>query len=340
VRLQLAALLVLVTVASTATAQDVEPGEGEATTRLLVYSDDDATQVITSTVDAQVALPGKVQIGTHALVDAVSSASVDVVSAATERWDENRVELGARAGWEVAEVGLSLGYTRSQENDWLSHSVLLGAQRELFERNTVVSGFYSLTLNTVGRASDPNFERSLDSHNAEVSISQLLDKKTRVGGAYTLQVLSGYLSSPYRFVVATDGSRGPERHVRSLASFLSGRAAYRFYADDWGIRSHTVSLRVAAEPHERVLVGIEGRGYMQNQADFYQGVYETSFRYMSFDRELSTFWDAGGIADARVVLGPVTADAKVGVIYYKFDNFPALKNRTALVAGGGAKVVW
>jgi hypothetical protein len=353
VRLQLVIGAAIALHASIGGAQDVAPGEGQATSRLLVYSDDDSTQVVTSTVDAQVAIPGNVQIGTHALIDVVSSASVDVVTAATGRWDENRVELGARAGWEVADVGLSVGYTRSQENDWLSHSIVVGGQKELFARNTVLAGFYSLTLNTVGRASDPNFERSLDAHNGEVSVSQLVDPKTRVGAAYTLQVLSGFLSSPYRFVVASDGSRGPERHpdsrvrhalsasvVRSLTRSLSGRAAYRFYLDDWGIRSHTVSLRLAAEPHRRVLVGIEGRGYIQNRADFYRGVYPTSFRYMSFDRELSTFWDAGGIADAQVTVGPVIADAKVGVIYYKFDDFPALPDRTALIAGGGAKVVW
>ena len=140
-RLQLATFLMVTTFTISAAAQDAEPGEGQATTRLLIYSDDDATQVVTSAVDAQVALPGKVEIGTHALVDAVSSASVDVISAATERWDENRVELGARAAWEVSEVGLSLGYTRSQENDWLSHSVVLGGQKEIvnsleFERPT------------------------------------------------------------------------------------------------------------------------------------------------------------------------------------------------------------
>lgn len=351
--LQLALALCVIALAAPAVAQEVEPGDGQATTRLLVYSDDDATSVVTSAVDASAVLPGRVTLGAHALVDVVSSASVDVVSAATGRWDETRVEAGARAQTILQDTQLGLGYTRSQENDWLSNAVFVSASRELFQKNTVVSASYGLTLNTVGRASDPNFERSLDSHSAEAGVSQLIDGKTRVGGAYTLQVLSGYISSPYRFVSATDGTRVPERHpdsrirhalsafvVRSLIDQLSGRIGYRLYSDDWGIRSHTISARLAFEATDWLMAGVEGRAYLQNRADFYRGTYDTSYEYMTFDRELSTFWDAGGTADISASLGPVTADLKVGAIYYKFDDFPALSNRTALVAGGGARVVW
>lgn len=353
--LQLATLASVVLVCSPVFAQDeaTKLGAGQATSRVAAYSDDDATSVITSTIDAQALVPGNVTIGAHALVDVVSSASVDVVSAATERWNETRVEVGARGQATLSNIGLSLGYTRSQENDWLSHAVFVAGSKELFQKNTLVSASYALTVNTVGRASDPNFERSIDSHSGELGLSQLIDAKTRVGGAYTLQFLSGYLSSPYRFVSAADGSRVPERHPdsrirhavsafvqRSLSQLLAGRLGYRFYTDDWGIRSHTATLRFAVEISDDWMAGLEGRAYLQDKADFYQGVYDTSFRYMSFDRELSSFWDAGGTADVAVTLGPVTADAKVGFIYYKFDNFPALGNRTALVASAGAKVEW
>ncbi len=352
-RLQLALLVGALLQSSPARGQEAETGEGQATTRVLVYSDDDATSVVTSTVDAEVALPGQLQVGAHALVDVVSSASVDVVSAATERWDETRVEVGARVAGVVADVRLSLGYTRSQENDWLSHSVTVGANKQLFQDNTVLSGFYSVTSNTVGRASDPNFERSLDAHHAELGVSQLVDRKTRVGAAYTLQLLSGYLSSPYRFVVATDGTRVPERHpdsrirhawsawaIRAVGDFMSARVAYRIYADDWGIVSHTASLRWAAELGDRLVVGIEGRGYRQSRAHFFRSTYQTSLRYMSVDRELSPFWDGGGIVDIAATFGPLTADAKVGVIHYELADFPGLRSRNALIAGGGATVTW
>jgi hypothetical protein len=353
-RLQLVILLAVgVSLPSSSRAQESERELVEAAAQVLVYSDDDATTVTTAIVDVDATLPANVTLGAHALVDAVSSASVDVVSAATERWQENRVEVGGRGAVSLSQVDLSVGYTHSQENDWLSHAVALGASRELFQRNTRLSIGYGLTLNTVGRAMDPNFERSIDSHSAEVGVSQLLDPKTRLGGAYTLQYLKGFLSSPYRYVVAADGTRVPERHpdrrirhalsgyvVRSLHRYLSGRIGYRFYADDWGVFSHTGSLRLAAEPLPWMVVGVEGRGYVQNRADFFLGQYQTSHRYMSFDRELANFWDAGASTDIAATWGPVTATAKVGFIYYRFKNFPALEKRTALVAGGGLKAVY
>src|SRR5262249_29715029 len=63
-----------------------EPGDGAATGTVSVYADDDDTTVVTSMVDGSLRLPVPVLISAHALVDAVSSASVDIVSAATGRY--------------------------------------------------------------------------------------------------------------------------------------------------------------------------------------------------------------------------------------------------------------
>lgn len=350
-RLQLVVGLALMS--STAVAQEMEPGDGEATSRVLVYSDDDRTSVVTSLAQADVALPTGAAVGAHVLIDMVSSASVDVMSAATERWDETRVEVGAWARTQFRSTDLSIGYTQSQENDWRSHAISVGASRELFQRNTVVSASYGLVMNTVGRAFDPNFEQSLDGHTAEVAASQLVDAKTRVGGAYTIQYWSGYMASPYRFVTAMDGSRGPERHpdsrfrqalsgyaLRSLADAVSARIGYRLYIDDWGLNSHTATARLRFAIGDRYNGGLEGRVYLQNQANFYRETYETSLEHMTNDRELSSFWDAGASADLGVRVGPVDASAKLGAIHYRFRQFPRLPRRTALLASGGLKVRW
>ncbi len=351
-RLQLAFVLVLI--ASPAAAQEtVESGEGNVTSRFLLYSDDDATTVQSTAVDAQAGLPKDVVVGAHVLIDAVSTASIDVVSAATGRWEETRVELGARAQASVRDVAVSVGFVRSQENDWLSNAFSIAATKELFQRNTVVSASYGLVFNKVGRRADPTFEETLDGHTVQLSVSQLVDRKTRVGGIYTGQYLSGYMASPYRFVFASDGSRGPERHpdsrlrhaltgfaVRSLASFVAARASYRLYVDNWGVRSQTAALGLSFELGERWTAGLEGRAYLQNQANFYRETYPTNLRYMTRDRELSNFWDAGGSGRIAVRIGPIDADAKIGAIHYRFENFLALRRRTALIASGGLKVNW
>lgn len=352
-RLQLSVALIACAAATTARAQPDVAESGAATARMLVYTDDDATSVVTTTADVEAAVSQRFSVGAHALVDAVSSASADVVSAATERWTENRVEAGTRIKAQIAGAIASFAYTRSQENDWRSNALVVAASRELFGRNTLVSASYGVTLNQVGRAADPTFRRDLDLHMFDMGVSQLVDPRTRVGGAYTLQYLTGYQASPYRYAPTTAGSRAPERHpntrlraalsgyvLRALTELVVARAAYRLYVDDWGIYAHTASLRLAADPAERFSIALEGRVYFQDQADFYQQIYSSMSRYMSNDRELSSFWDAGGTASVELHVGPAVVDAKVGVIYYEFANFTPLPRRTALIAGAGTRLTW
>ena len=350
-RLQLALVLLFSLLAMRVNAQ--ESGQGRVNSRVLVYDDNDATTVVASIIDAEATLPQDVSVGAYALLDAVSSASIDVVSAATGRWTENRVEVGATLAAPIAETRYSLGVNRSQENDWLSHSVSAGASREFFERNTIVTAGYALTRNKIGRAMDPNFEESLLAQSAEISIGQLLDRKSRAGVVYTFQALRGFQSSPYRYVAARDGATVAEIHpdkrkrhalsvfvLRSLTSRLSTRLAYRIYRDDWGIWSHTGSVRFSVQVSEHVRAAVDARMYNQNKADFYRGSYPTSFAYMSRDRELASLWDAGANGEVALDFGPVTLDARLGAIRYRFRNFPALSKRVAVLAGAGAKVEW
>ncbi len=83
--LQLAVVLACSWLAVPALGQELEAGDGSATSRVLVYDDNDATTVVTSIVDVETQISGDVSVGAYALLDAVSSASVDVVSAATGR---------------------------------------------------------------------------------------------------------------------------------------------------------------------------------------------------------------------------------------------------------------
>src|SRR5689334_6463816 len=131
-RLQLIIALVVASKAAHAQVADEEPGKGDAKGSVAYYGDSDKTTVVTSVAEASVRLPPPVTVNGHVLVDAVSSASVDVISAATKRFDENRIEFGGNAqiGFAQSTEG-SLGYTHSSENDWQSHALELGFSRDL-----------------------------------------------------------------------------------------------------------------------------------------------------------------------------------------------------------------
>ena len=287
-----------------------DAGQGAVNVKGSLYADDDDTTVWTALADAEVALPSDARVGAHALIDVISAASVDVVSAATERFEETRIELGGRAGMYITdEVDLGVGFVHSQENDWESFSPSATITAELFKRNTTLNAGYGFSHNLVGRAEDPSFRRELDSHTAQASISQVIDDKSVLNLAYTFQASLGFQSSPYRFVTAFGGVFStPERHpdaryrhavtvsgLRYLVKDVGLEASYRFYGDDWGVLSHTAHAGVAAVRFaDFVDLRFRGRFYYQVAADFWREQYDEQLTYMSLDRELSTFWDAGG----------------------------------------------
>src|SRR5258705_81038 len=135
-RLQLIIALALAPAVARGEGGDAEPGKGDAKGSVAIYADSDKTTVLTSVAEGAVRLPQAVIVNAHALVDAVSSASVDVVSAATSRFTENRIELGtsAQIGFSSSTEG-TIGYTHSGENDWQSHAIELGFTRDLARKN-------------------------------------------------------------------------------------------------------------------------------------------------------------------------------------------------------------
>jgi hypothetical protein len=355
-RLQLIAAAVATAAFPSATRAQVaetEPGDGKVDATVGVYADDDETTVLTTLVTGDVRLPIPVAVSAHALVDVVSSASVDVVSAATSRWDETRIELGARTATRVADTDATLGYTTSGENDWRSHALEVGVSRELARKNTTIGLGYGYIHNRVGRAMDPTFAESLVVHGGQLSVTQVLGKRALGTVAYTVQAARGYQASPYRFVTAEDGGARPETHpddrlrhavsVRILRA--AGRAAtldaqYRIYVDDWGIASHTVTASFTRQLSDTLELRVRGRGYYQGRAAFYQESYAMPMRYMSADRELSTFWDAGGGVRLAWRGDRLEIGAKVDGVYYRFLDFARLAGRVAVVTNGGVTWRW
>jgi hypothetical protein len=330
------------------------PGAGDAKASLAMYADSDKTTVVTSVVDGTVRLPVPVTVSAHALVDAVSSASVDVVSAATPRFTENRVELGT-----TAQLGLgsgtdaTIGYTHSGENDWQSNAIELGLSRELAHKNAKLTVGVGVTRNHVGRAHDPSFEQTLDVGGAQLGLAQVLGKKTLATVAYTLAHARGYQGSPYRFITTMDRVAAPESPPEARTRHaLTGRimhvigranvvdAQYRLYLDDWGILSHTAEVAYTRELTDQLSLRLRVRGYRQHHAEFYRETYDLPMRYMTVDRELSTFWDAMGGIKLGWTGERWELEAKADTSVYRFEDYARLRGRVTIVTGAGVTWRW
>ena len=63
-------------------------------------------------------------------------------------------------------------------------------------------------------------------------------------------------------------------------------------------------------------------------------------RYMTVDRELSTFWDAMGGVKLGWTSDHVDIEGKVDGILYEFADYARLRGRVAVVTGLGVTWRW
>ncbi len=325
------------------------------TSKLQVYADDDHTTVVSPVVDAQADVHAGTTVTLGYLADAVTSASVDVVSQASSRTiHDTRHQVSGSVSQDLGSTTVRGGYTYSHENDYASHTLGISLQQDFNDKNTTASLGYSLSLNTVGRTGDPVFARDLTVHSVTASWTQVISKGAIAQLSYELGYADGFQASPYRFVpVRMTADAAPDyavaetdpatrwRHaIVAAANRAVGEGSvqgdYRFYRDTWGITSHTVGARYFVQLTPQTELRLRSRFYVQDGASFYQSTYTGTAMYMTVDRELSPLWsETLGAKLSYAFSGHVEAEAKVDVFYYRYQDFPALASRFGTNAGLG-----
>jgi Protein of unknown function (DUF3570) len=283
-----------------------------ADTSVYVRSDTDATTVIAprTHVGARFA-DNKFGMDATYSMDSWTGASIDVVTAATGAIHELRHEINGAVSSELSNVRMSANYRYSTENDYWSHGGVVNVDVDMAEKNSTLSFSVLGSVDTVGRAGWDTFRKPQDSIGGRLSYLQVLDTKTLLRLSADFVRLAGFMSSPYRWVGVKSAGlcRGvtedcfmeihPRERMRTavsvmlrraLASRLSAGIDYRYYFDDWGLDSHTVSPDLAILVADHGTLIIDYRFYWQSRADFYQPTYpgpQSSYTYLSRDRKLS-----------------------------------------------------
>jgi hypothetical protein len=318
-----------------------------------VYQDSDATFISTTTVAARGTVKDLVTVEARYLADVITSASIDVVTAATTAFHEVRHEAEGGLSYHDGTRTAAVGYIYSVENDWESHTINGGFSHDVARHNLTLGVAGTFVTNAVGRSGDANFHRSLTVGGGVASITATPGPRDLVSLSYTFSYLDGYQASPYRYVLFTDGSsRGavpendPQTRMRHAGTLRWNhhlfrdsviQSSLRAYGDDWGILSLTAGLEYLVGFGDLTL-GLHVRGYGQEHAAFYKPTYDGPELYMTADRELSTFLDVFGgvrIGWRRQNLGPLSelrAEAKVDGFYFWFEDFPRLRQRDGIVA--------
>lgn len=119
---------------------------------LSAYSDSDHVDVLTPSIsaEAQDSLAGWSAKGQY-LLDAVSAASVDIVSTASRHWTELRHVGSAEGTLKPHDLGVTAGGSVSSEPDYLAWAAAGSVSLDLDQKNFVLVAGYSYGHDTIGR---------------------------------------------------------------------------------------------------------------------------------------------------------------------------------------------
>jgi hypothetical protein len=302
-------------------------------------------------------LGDSVSLAANYYVDAISSASIDVVTQASP-YKERRTQYSLSGDLLYGKTTYSSGYISSNENDYNSRTAFFNISQDMFGDLTTVSFGYTRGWDKVGRRGDPSFKQPLDRRNWTVGVSQVITRNWLAGLNLETTSSEGFLNNPYREVRYLDGlsgsgySRQQERypHTRTGTAaamqskyYLPWRAAvdgnYRYFSDTWGIVAHTVRLGYT-QPWRNWTFEGHGRFYRQNAANFYSDLFPffNAQNFLARDRELATFkstslgftgtWQFGIKRMAWLDKG--TLNLSYDHLQFKYDDFRDLRVRTAI----------
>jgi len=331
--------------ASGAKALDLGPDHGE-----LLYHRYDGGGLTASVMD-KVAVTGSVY------VDAVSSASIDVVTSASP-FTERRTEYGLSADYIYRDVQLTLTTNTSREPDYVAKRLGLDVSQEVFGGMSTVTLGFTRGADDVYKHAEPSFSSKADHWQYRLGASLILTPRWIASVNTEALADNGYLGSPYR-VAYVFGAAVPERVpgtrsaravkfrvVGDLGSRDALQLAYRSFWDTWGIRASTLDASYSRYIGEAWLVDFTLRHHTQQKAVFYSDNAQADTLYVSRNRQLSSFKDTGVGGKVAYTLKKVpgqydiTLNGAYEYVQYKFSDFTDLRTGKAYQYNAGVMQVF
>ncbi len=230
--------------------------------------------------------------------DAITGASRPVSGddPANKSFTKDRNEIVA--GLSLPNLGASYYY--SNESDYLARMATVSTNFDLNQKNTNVAASYSYGWDDIKPLGTDTLLTKI-AHTANVTLTQVLSPTliARMGG--NLTYIDGFQSNPYRTVHAAGQillENHPLQRSRAAVFFKLNRyfktrtslnMEYRYYQDDWGIRSHTLGASYYQYFSEKVLFRYRYRYYDQTAASFYRPRYGAVQSFMTSDYKLQPF---------------------------------------------------
>jgi Protein of unknown function (DUF3570) len=244
-------------------------------------------------------LADKVSLTGQVYVDAVSNASVDVVTTASP-YKERRTEYGLGLEYAVRDANITLGLASSKEPDYRADAFSVDVAQETFGGMTTVNLGFTRGADKVGQKTIGFFDEATH-WQYRVGVTQILTPKWLASANLEGISDSGYLGNPYR-AARVFGAAVPEnvprtrssralnlRAIGDLGSRDAIRGSYRYFWDNWGVKAHTVEGGYSRYVGESFLLDGFVRYYKQDKASFYSDDAQVQNTYVTRNRQLGTY---------------------------------------------------
>lgn len=248
-------------------------------------------------------LTDRVSLSGTYYVDAVSNASIDVVTNASP-YRERRVETGLGLSTVVRDTLLTLAASRSDEPDYRSDSASLDVAQEVFGGMSTLSLGFGRGDDQIGQHGVVGTLDSARRWQYRLGLTQVLSPRWLASLNTEAIAEDGFLGSVYR-PARVFGAAVPERHPRTRSSRavklrLVGdignaevrdaiRLEYRQYWDTWAVRAGTLEAGYSRYFGPEWLADFTLRHNQQHHALFYSDNASSETTYVSRNRQLASF---------------------------------------------------
>lgn len=275
-------------------------------------------------------------------VDAVSNASIDVVTAASP-FTERRTEVGLNADYVWRNAQITVSTSSSREPDYTSRRLGLDVAQEVFGGMSTVSMGFTRGTDEVFKHKEPTFAAQARNWQYRLGASLILTPRWLTSINAEAQADEGFLGSPYRVAYvfgAAVAERVPTtRTGRAIKWRLVGDLGHRdamqlglrYARDTWGIQGTTLDLAYSRYLSDALLADVSVRYHRQQHAIFYSNNAEADTRYVSRNRQLSSFRDTSIGAKLAYTIKKVpgqydvTLNGAIERVQYRFAEFTDIR---------------
>ncbi|MEO5843514.1 MAG: DUF3570 domain-containing protein, partial [Caldimonas sp.] len=143
-------------------------------------------------------------------VDAVSNASIDVVTTASP-YRETRHEFGLSADYVYRDAQITFGVMTSREPDYIANTGSIDVTQEVFGGMTSIAFGFTRVSDTVKKRYSPEFLDAAKHWQYRLGATQILTTRWLMSANFETLSDDGFLGSPYR-VARVFGATVPERN--------------------------------------------------------------------------------------------------------------------------------